>query len=237
MIRTDIIKKSDSTHVKRSKFIAAGIKPIENKESLLWGLVLDYAKKHFLIHLKDFSLEDLFFKKEESKKILDLYKSIFGNELNIEDEYLKIESLTVNFLREHEVFIKSEFETLITEELNSKEFKLLPNVYRFYISKELVKFEYKDFYQHFLKYCIENTYVKDFLAISEWAIKERDTVKTRDLNNLMSCLNLLNIKEKTIIKNEYLKFFKDFEEYCFFEEIDITDLEKSQFLIKINSFE
>lgn len=236
MARIDIISNTDSPHVKRSKLISVGLRPKKDKEALIWGLALNYAREQFKMHLKETSIEDFFFNNEKNKYILSIYENIFGS-LNKEDSIFNINTINMNFLKENSIYLKDQFSELLTTSLSSNEYNLIPNSFKLYISIELVKFEYKKTYNLYLKFLIENMPgIKDFLSVSEWGIKERDTVKTRHLKDLFDSLNLINKNEKLLIKTEFLNYFKKFEEYCFFEEIDINDIEKQNILRNIENF-
>lgn len=236
MARIDIISNTDSSHVKRSKLISVGLRPKKDKESLIWGLALNYAREQFKLHLKETSIEDFFFNIEKNKYILISYENIFGP-LNIENNIFNINTINLNFLKEHSIYLKDQFSDLLTTSLTSKEYILIPNSFKLYISIELVKFEYKKTYNLYLKFLIENMPgIKDFLSISDWAIKERDTVKIRHLKDLFDSLNLINKNEKKLIKNEFLNYMKKFEEYCFFEEIELNDIEKQNIIRNIENF-
>ncbi len=225
MARIDIISNKDSSHVKRSKLISVGLRPQENKESLIWGLALNYAREQFKLHLKESSVEDFFFNPEKNKYILSKYEYIFGP-LNIEDTGFTINTINLNFLKENSIFLKSEFNKYLTTALTSNEYNLIPSSYKLFISIELSKYEYKQTYNLYLKFLIKNMgEIKDFLSLSEFAVKERDTVRTRNLKDLFDSLNLINKNDKTLIKSEFLNNLKKFEEECFFEEIELNPIE------------
>lgn len=230
MARIDIISNTDSYHVKRSKLISVGLRPKQNKESFIWGLCINYAREQFKLQLKESSLEDFFFNSDKNKYILNEYEKIFGP-LNIENSTFNINTINLNFLKENSIYLKNEFKDYLTTALSDKDFSLIPFSYKLYISIELSKFEYKKAYNLYLKFLIENMPgIKDFLSISNFAIKERDTVKTRHLKDLFDSLNLINNNEKISIKREFFNFFKMFEETCFFEEIELNEHEKHNIL-------
>lgn len=225
MARIDIISNKDSSHVKKSKLISVGLRPQKDKESFVWGLVLNYAREQFKLHLKESSIEDFFFNIEKNKYILSKYEYIFGP-LNIEESVFTINTVNLNFLKENSIYLKNELKDYLTTALSSNEYNLIPSSYKLFISIELSKYEYKKTYNLYLKFLINNMpEIKDFLSISDFAVKERDTVKTRHLKDLFDSLNLINKNEKSLIKSEFLNNLKKFEEECFFEEIELNPIE------------
>ncbi len=235
-MRPEILLLSDSLKVKRSKLMGCGIKPKEGFEESLSSLIIDYAKRLFLNKLEDYKLEDLFENEQQSEEFILEKEAIFGETLSTY-ELFELESVSVQFIIDHSIYIRDQFSDFITDSFSTKEMELLEVAYLFKIYLTLSEFEFKTFFNKFLEYQMNREPYKNWFTITDGLVILRNNITVRELKDYISYSYMLLPLKKINVKNNVLEEIEEYLTEIFLMDIDLpSELEVEQMKKIVNDF-